>query len=82
VYGFLCTNPYINCTVKYGTELRHRRFTETTLKDYKKIRVNDQLYEAIKEKAAQNSQTIDQYAEYLLEKALTKGDNASANRSH
>ena len=51
-----------------------------TPKDHKKITITDQLYEAIKQKAAQNSQTIDQYAEYLLEKALTKGENAT--RSH
>ena len=51
-----------------------------TPKDHKKITITDQLYEAIKQKAAQNCQTIDQYAEYLLEKALTKGENAT--RSH
>jgi hypothetical protein len=51
-----------------------------TLKEHKKIRVSDELYNAIKQKAAQSSQTVDQYAEYLLEKALTKGENA--DRSH
>jgi hypothetical protein len=68
--GLLCTNPYIVCTVKYRTELRHRR--DQNAQKLQKIAINDQLYQAIKEKADQNGQTADQYAENLLEKALTK----------
>jgi len=58
---------YYQVKAKKGTQ---------TLKEHKKIQITEKLYHAIQEKATANQQTVDQYVQHLLEKALIRGDKA------